>query len=127
MLNICNTHIGCLSSISHSSLLLGKTYIDLSQYLEIDKKYVDISQILKEDGPGVENNVGLWMGVFNLASEEELKDMLNSQVVGAIKDINQEVWESLNKREKLLTLFDNFNDKQASKRIINYIQNEISR
>jgi hypothetical protein len=126
MLNICNTHIGCLTSISHSSLLLGKTYIDLSQYLEIDKKYVDISQILKEDGPGVENNVGLWMGVFNLTSKEELKDMLNSQVVGAIKDINQEVWGSLNKREKLLTLFDDFNDKQASKRIINHIQNEIS-
>lgn len=126
MLTICNTHIGCLSSISHSSLLLGKTYIDLSEYLDVSKKYVDISQILKEDGPGIENNVGQWMGVFNLSSKEELRDMLNSEVVKAIKDVNQEVWESLNKREKLLTLFDDFNDKQASKRIINYIQNEIS-
>jgi hypothetical protein len=126
MLNICNTHIGCLTSISHSSLLLGKTYIDLIEYLDVSKKYIDISQILKEDGPGIENNVGQWMGVFNLSSKEELRDMLNSEVVKAIKDVNQEVWESLNKREKLLTLFDDFNDKQASKRIINHIQNEIS-
>ena len=125
MFNICNTHIGCLSSITHSSLLLKKTYIDLSTYLEIDKKYSDVNNVLQESGVGIENNLHMWLRVFGLNTKEELRDMLNSEVVNSIEKVNMKVWESLNKSEKLLNLFDDFNDKQAGLRIVNYIQNGI--
>jgi hypothetical protein len=125
MLNICNTHIGCMSSITHSSLLLKKIYIDLSVILDIDKKYLDVSQVLSKDGIGVENNLDMWLKVFDLKSKDELSSIFDSQVIDSIKNINQQVFDNLKFPTKLLHLFDDFNDKQASKRIINYIQNEI--
>jgi hypothetical protein len=122
MLNICKTHIGCMSSITHSSLLLNKLYIDLSVILDIDKKYLDTSEVMKEDGVGLENNVNMWLRVFDLKSKDELKHILNSEVIASIKNVNQKVWDNLKFPDKLLNLFDDFNDKQAGKRIINYIQ-----
>jgi hypothetical protein len=126
MFNICNTHVGCMSSIVHSSLLLGKNYIDLSKFLEIDKKYLDTSVVLQEDGVGLENNVNMWLRVFGLKNKEELQYILNEEVIQSIKKVNDIVFDSLNTPKKLLTLFDDFNDGQASKRIVNYIQNGIS-
>jgi hypothetical protein len=126
MFNICNTHVGCMSSIVHSSLLLGKNYIDLSKFLEIDKKYLDTSVVLQEDGVGLENNVNMWLRVFGLKNKEELQYILNDEVIQSIKKVNDIVFNSLNTPKNLLTLFDDFNDGQASKRIVNYIQNGIS-
>ena len=125
MFNICDTHIGCLSSIVHSSLLLGKNYVDLSKFLEVDKKYIDTSVVLQEDGVGIENNVNMWLRVFGLNSKEELESMLNGQVVDSIKKVNDIVFDSLDTPKKLLTLFDDFNDGLSSQRIINYIKNGI--
>lgn len=122
MFNICDTHIGCLSSIVHSTLLLKKNYIDLTQFLEVDKKYLDTSGVLQEDGVGLENNVNMWLSVFGLSSKEELRAMLNGQVVESIKKVNDVAFDSLNSPEKLLSLFDDFNDGLASQRIINYIK-----
>jgi hypothetical protein len=51
---------------------------------------------------------------------------LNEEVIQSIKKVNDIVFDSLNTPKKLLTLFDDFNDGQASKRIVNYIQNGIS-
>jgi hypothetical protein len=115
-----------MSSIVHSSLLLGKNYIDLSKFLEIDKKYLDTSVVLQEDGVGLENNVNMWLRVFGLKNKEELQYILNDEVIQSIKKVNDIVFNSLNTPKNLLTLFDDFNDGQASKRIVNYIQNGIS-
>lgn len=126
MFNICDTHIGCMSSIVHSTLLLGKQYLDLSKFLEIDKKYLDTSVVLQEDGVGLENNVNMWLRVFGLNSKEELESMLNGQVVESIKKVNDIVFDSLDTPKNLLYLFDDFNDGLSSQRIINYIKNGIS-
>jgi hypothetical protein len=114
-----------MSSITHSSLLLKKIYIDLSVILDIDKKYLDVSQVLSKDGIGVENNLDMWLKVFDFKSKDELSSIFDSQVIDSIKNINQQVFDNLKFPTKLLHLFDDFNDKQASKRIINYLQNEI--
>jgi hypothetical protein len=121
MLQICDTHVGCISSITHASLLLKKDYIDVSHYLDIPKKYLDTTQVLKEDGVGLENNVNMWMGVFGFKTKEELETFLNTEVVNSIENINKVVWESLETPQKVLSLFDDFNDNQSAKRIINYI------
>jgi hypothetical protein len=125
MFNICDTHIGCMSSIVHSSLLLGKNYIDLSKFLEIDKKYLNTSVVLQENGVGLENNVRMWLQVFGLKSKGELETMLNGEVVNSIKKVNDTVFDSLNTPKKLLSLFDDFNDGNASKRILTYILNDL--
>lgn len=124
MFNLCNTHIGCISSIVHSSLLLGKRYIDLSKELDIEKQYIDINNIFKKDGVGLESNVRMWMNTFNLNSPEQIHNIVNQDTVNSIKQNNKKVWDNLENRENLLKLFDEYNDKKAANRIIKYIINE---
>lgn len=124
MFNICDTHIGCISSITHSTLLLNKQYIDLSKELKIEDQYLDVNNILKKDGAGIENNVEMWLRTFKLSSPEQLKAILNPFLVEKIKISNKKVWNNLENRENLLKLFDEYNDKKAANRIIKYIINE---
>ena len=125
MFEICDTHIGSMSSIIHATLLAKKEYIDFSKQLNIDKKYLDISGVFQERGPGLENNLAMWMRSFNFKDVSELKALLPDEYIEGIRESNNQVWNNLDNPEKLLTLFDDHNDGQASKRIINYIQNEL--
>lgn len=124
MFNICSIHIGCLSSISHSSLLLNKHYIDVSKDLEIENKYLDVSNVLKTEGVGIESNINMWMRSFGFNNQQQLIDLFPNTLLEQIKKSNQKVWDNLDKPQNLLTLFDDFNDGKASKRIIDYIENE---
>ena len=60
------------------------------------------------------------MRSFNMTKQQVL-DLLNKNLLDKCKHKNKEVW---NPQNNLLHLFDDFNDKQAGKRIINYILNE---
>lgn len=124
MFDICDTHIGCLSSITHASLLLNKEYIDLSKQLNVEEQYLNISNILKKDGVGIENNIEMWLRTFNLSTPDQLTQILNQDSIDNIKESNKKVWDNLDNPKNLLILFDDFNDGQASKRIIDYIENE---
>ena len=121
MFNICDIHMGCLSSITHSSLLLKKKYIDLSEDLNIKTKYLDISNILKTEGVGIENNINMWMRSFGFNNQQQLIDLLPPELLKEIEVANNKVWDNLDNPQNLLILFDDYNDKQAGKRIINYI------
>lgn len=123
MFSICDTHIGCLSSIVHASLLLNKKYIDLSNHLDVEEEYLNIDNILKKSGVGLENNVNMWLRTFKLSSPKQLTKVLNKDLLNNIKENNKIVWNNLDNPEKLLTLFDDYNDNQSAKRIINYILN----
>lgn len=121
MFNICDIHMGCLSSITHSSLLLNKKYIDLSKDLNIKTKCLDISNILQQQGVGIENDVNMWMRSFGFSNKQQLIDLLPPELLKKIKTANNKVWDNLDNPSNLLILFDDYNDKQAGKRIINYI------
>jgi hypothetical protein len=115
MFNICDIHIGCIMSILHASLLLNKTIIDFSEKINISDKVLDVNRIMGDKGIGLEDSPELWMRSFNMTKQEVL-DLLNPKLLNNIKLKNKEI-----KKDNLLNLFDDFNDKQASKRIIDYI------
>jgi hypothetical protein len=125
MFEICDTHVGVLSSIVHATLLKGKKYIDHSLELGLPEKYLDFSGVFQTGGPGLENNKSMWMNSFGFTNENQLKALLPDSYRDKIEKTNNQVWDNLDNPEKLLILFDDYNDGQASKRIINYIQNEL--
>lgn len=122
MFNICDTHIGCISSIVHATLLLNKKYIDLSKKLGIDKKYLEIE--FKENPTTSDIDAKIWMRTFNLTSIEQLNALIPQQYIDNIKINNNKVWDILNTPQNLLPLFDSYNDYKAGKRILKYITNE---
>lgn len=124
MFGICDIHIGCLSSITHASLLSNKEYIDLSKQLNVEEQYLNVNNILKKDGVGIENNVEMWLRTFNLSTPDQLTQILNQDLLYNIKESNKKVWDNLGNPKNLLILFDDFNDSKASKRIIDYLENE---
>ena len=125
MFEICDTHVGVLSSIVHATLLKGKKYIDHSLELGLPEKYLDFSGVFQTGGVGLENNKSMWMNSFGFTNDSQLKALLPDSYRDKIEKTNNQVWDNLDNPEKLLTLFDDYNDGQASKRIINYIQNEL--
>ena len=120
MFNVCDIHIGCLSSIFHASLLLNKKIIDFSKNLNIPSQYLEKDHILNSNNVGLEDSKSLWMRSLNI-TENELLKLLCDKTFEIIKNNNNYIWNS---KENLLYLFDDFNDSKASKRILNYIENE---
>lgn len=123
MFHICNHHIGSLSSIFYTSLLLGKKITELREELGTIELYLDTSGVFQQGGPGLENNLGMWMRSFGFTDPKQLRDLLSDEKMENVKNHNQIVWDSLQKPDELLKLFDSFNDKKAGYRIIQYIKN----
>lgn len=122
MLDVCETHIGCISSIFHPSILKNKTVIDLSYELELESTYLKKNHILKGDGPGLENNIEMWLRSFNFQTVKQLDELLPDSYFEGIKKSNKKVFDMVLNRENLLNLFDDFNDQRASYRIVKYLQ-----
>lgn len=122
MFKICDKHIGCMSSITHATLLSDSEYQDVSLELGIHQKYLDFSGVFQEGGPGLENNKAMWMRSFGFTHESQLRNLLPNDYQNKIKESNNKVWDNLDTPEKLLKLFDDYNDGKASKRIINELQ-----
>lgn len=119
MFNICDIHMGCIMSILHASLLLNKEIICFDKEIDIPKKHIDINRIIQEKGIGLEDSTDLWMRAFNM-TKQQLLNLLSEDLLEKIKIKNNKIW---NTQDNLLYSFDDFNDKQAGKRIINYILN----
>ena len=122
MYEICDTHVGIMSSIVHATLLKGKKYIDHSLELGLPEKYLDFSGVFQEGGPGLENNRAMWMRSFNFDHVSKLKALLPDDYKDRIEKTNNKVWDNLQNPEVLLTLFDEFNDGNAAKRIVDELQ-----
>ncbi len=122
MFEICGKHIGCMSSITHATLLSQSEYQDVSVELDIPQKYLDFSGVFQEGGPGLENNKAMWMRSFGFTNESQLRNLLPIQYKNEIKKSNNKVWDNLENPKELLKLFDDYNDKNTSKRIINELQ-----
>lgn len=122
MFELCDTHVGIMSSIVHATLLKGKKYIDHSLELGLPEKYLDFSGVFQEGGPGLENNLAMWMNSFGFSNVSQLKALLPNDYRDRIEKTNKRVWENLDKPDKLLILFDDYNDGNAAKRILNELQ-----
>lgn len=122
MFEICDKHIGCMSSITHATLLSQSEYQDVSLELDIPQKYLDFSGVFQEGGPGLENNKAMWMRSFDFNNESQLHNLLPVQYKNKIKKSNNKVWNNLENPKELLRLFDDYNDGNSSKRILNELQ-----
>jgi len=122
MFEICSKHVGCMSSITHATLLTNSEFQDVSLELNIPQKYLDFSGVFQEGGPGLENNKEMWMRSFSFTKESQLRDLLSNEYKNEIKKSNNKVWDNLENPKGLLKLFDDYNDGNASKRIINELQ-----
>lgn len=141
MFNICDVHVGALSSIFHASLLLEKTVYDVSSMIGMRTKGLNRDLILNGKGEGVEDKADLWMRTFEFTNISQLEEVLDEEKIKTMQENNESVWKKadkllslgndlkLNIRKKinytpLLPFFDDFCDKQASKRIVKYILND---
>jgi len=122
MFDLCDTHVGIISSIVHATLLKRKKYIDHSLDLGLPEKYLDFSGIFRNNGPGLENNKAMWMRTFNFTNDSQLRELLPNSYRSSIETANNKVWSNLDNSKELLNLYDNFNDGNAAKRIINELQ-----
>jgi len=131
MFNICDIHVGSFSSIFHSSYLLNKEVIDFSKEVRMRERFLDPLPILNSEGKGLEDKSELWMRVFNLKSIEELKNLLSEDMIKNISKNNNKVWnivdslpslDTESRYDKILKLFDSFNDKKSNKRIVDYLE-----
>lgn len=122
MFHICEDHIGCLSSIFHAPLLLKKNIVDLSMDLGVPRNCLDRDKILKSAGNGIEESSSLWMRSFGFDKKEQLEELLPDSLIDQIEQSNGIVW---NTKTNLLTLFDDYNDGKASKRVVEYIKDDL--
>ena len=122
MFELCDTHVGVISSIVHATLLKGKKYIDHSLEIGMPEKYLDFSPVFQEGGQGLENDKSMWMRSFGFSNVSQLKALLPDDYKDRIQKTNQKVWDNLQNPDVLLTLFDDYNDGNASKRIVNELQ-----
>lgn len=137
---ICDIHIGAISSIMHFSLLLNKKTININNFCNYLDNASSLENYLKETSTGVEDSAKFWMRVHNLKTYEEFINLVNLERILSYKkdtdyflsiikectiDYDLEL-NCLNKdipnTDKLLKLFDEFNDFKASKRIIKELE-----
>ena len=100
----------------------------------------DFNRYYNETKDGVEDSAQFWMNVFGCKTIEEFINLIDFDIIEKFKPMNDEV-ESISKKSindfdlennflenlkptspELIKLFDEFNDKKASHRIINYIE-----
>ena len=133
MFDLCDTHVGILGSINHATLLSNKKYIDVSKPLGVREAYLDPSPIF-QSGDGIEQNKEMWKGVLNLKSDSDLKNIISGKAMDVADTNNEVVWAKLDSyindssdknKQDLLKLFDDYNDGDACKRIVNYLKENV--
>tara|TARA_R110001606_G_scaffold375439_2_gene533730 strand:+ start:2319 stop:3437 length:1119 start_codon:yes stop_codon:yes gene_type:complete len=127
-------NIGIFGSVMYYPLLLGKNIVIIDFTLSGINDELDI-----EAFKGHEFN--FWQQILNFKDFSEFKDFVSDEYVLNTKKRNEQFESNLknnlifydtfctfiskkSNNSKVLKYFDKFNDKKASKRIINYIENE---
>jgi hypothetical protein len=124
MLNLCDTHVGAMSSVFYGPLKLNKTIVDFSKEIRWREDMLDPTSILMADNSGVETGVD-WVSVLRLNTKSELEQLLRKENIDYISQHNDFYWDIVDKKDRnaLMELFDDFNDGQASVRIVDYLEN----
>jgi|TARA_R110001592_G_scaffold20933_2_gene84949 hypothetical protein len=126
MYNLCDIHVGAISSVMYPSYFLNKEIIDFSLQIGYFEN-LEINQDMINNAGGDEEQLDLWKRVFNI-SKEEFKQMTSKEKILPMLKNNKDIIRFLSDiklhHKDILKMYDEFNDNQASKRIINYIKNE---
>jgi hypothetical protein len=137
---ICDIHIGAISSIIHFPLLLNKKIININNFCTYLDGSSSLERYLKETSVGIEDSAKFWMRVHDLPTHDSFIKLVNPERVLSYKSdieyfisivkectidydfelkcLDQEMPDT----QKLLKLFDEFNDFNSSKRIIKEIE-----
>jgi hypothetical protein len=133
---ICDIHIGVISSITHFPLLLKKKIININNFCTYLNGSHTIERYLKEANVGVEDSAKFWMRVHSLATLDDFIKLVNPDRLLTYKtdidkfisiiqectidfDANlQCLTKEMPNTNKLLALFDDYNDYNASPRIV---------
>lgn len=126
MYNLCDIHVGAISSVMYPSYFLDKEVHDFSPQMGYFDNLESNQDILNSSG-GDEEKLNLWKRVFNINSEEFEQMTSKEKLLPMLKNnktIIKFLTDTKTYRKDILKIYDEFNDNQASKRIINYIKNE---
>jgi hypothetical protein len=137
---ICDIHIGAISSIIHFPLLLNKKIININNFCTYLDGASSLEKYLTENSIGIEDSANFWMRVHNLPTYDSFIKLVNPDRISSYKkdieyfmsivkectiDYDFEL-NCLNQKmpntEKILKLFDEFNDFNSSERIIKEIE-----
>lgn len=123
LLPICDIHVGAFSSVLYGPYFLGKEVIELSETIGMRARYEDPSPVLESSSEGVESTAELWMRSFGITFDI-LKGMISDERIKRVCERNNDIWAVVDSgnREEILKLFDDFNDQQAAKRIVEYME-----
>lgn len=126
MYHICNIHMGAIGSVMYSSFFLDKEIHEFSKKIGA-REDLDSNSDVINGSSGHEDKLEIWLNTFNI-DLESFKELTSPEKMKSMLKNNNKVWESLDdsvySRKDILKIYDEFNDKQASKRIINYILDE---
>lgn len=124
MYSICDIHLGCLSSVMYPSFFLNKEIHEYSKKIGAQEG-LDLNKDIINGSSGHEDKLEIWLNTFNI-DLEQFKELTSSRNLEPKLKNNNKIWKALQNtlsyREDILKMYDEYNDKQASKRIINYIK-----
>ena len=109
----------------YPSYFLNKEIIDFSLQIGYFENLESNQDIINNVG-GDEEQLDLWKRVFNISKEEFKQFTSKEKLLPMVKGNKKIIKFLLNintHHNNILKMYDEFNDKQASKRIINYIKN----
>ena len=137
---ICDIHIGAISSIIHFPLLLNKKIININNFCTYLDGASSLEKYLKENNVGIEDSAQFWMRVHGLPTYDSFIKLIDPERVLSYKE-DVEYFMSIVKEctidydfelncltqetpnsEKLLKLFDEFNNFNSSEKIIKEIE-----
>jgi len=139
MSSLCDIHMSSISSVCQYSFYFKKKLCILNSVCQIDLMTNDFSRYTDESKEGVEDSALFWMSVFGIKSHEEFSKMIDLNRVNKFTETNNLVnqickdnttlcdgnFEFLNDmsepKSSFIKLFDEFNDRSASQRIVNYL------
>jgi len=144
MSELCDTHVALASSAFNFAFANNKKIINLDSVCNASQKMNDFSIYSDETNNGVEDSAKFWMNVWGITSIEDFKKFIDLSRIDTFNKTNTYYTECvrrntidfdwdldcLNAHKKdyseLLTYFDSYNlDKNAPKRILNFLTNEI--
>jgi len=124
MYNICDIHLGCLSSVMYPSFFLNKEIHEYSKEIGAQEG-LDLNKDIINGSSGHEDKLEIWLNTFNI-DLEQFKELTSSRNLQPKLKNNNKIWKALKNvlsyREDILKMYDQYNDKKASKRIIDYIK-----
>ena len=140
MSKLCDIHIGAVTSVYNYAFYFDKKIVNLNSICDIQKYMNDMNRYENETKDGVEDSAKFWMGVHGLKNMNEFKEFVGMDRLQKFNETNKYVMDMSRKhindfdldykfltddkkdRKDFIKLFDEFNDKKASERVINYLE-----